>query len=319
MNEFKFRDRCMAELGFTIELKSIPSIGEIQRFRDKNKKSHNLNGWIVNIDDNIFKVGSWSTGSSFCYIDNGFKLEEMSKQEKVVSRNKFREASLIAQKNREEHYIVASNKASEHLDSMKDIEDSNEHQYLINKFVTPSHGMKIKNNKIYIPIFNSYTGKLQSYQSIDVSGRKLFFKGGKKHSGCFPINDEKNFDTIILCEGFATGATIKMYHQGLEFDNKFHERPYKESKPLILCCFDAGNLIKVAKNIRAKHLDTPIEIWADNDINNVGIEKACEVRKNVSNVKVYYPKLTEQQSKDGLSDYNDLILSFMKNKRGYSK
>jgi phage/plasmid primase-like uncharacterized protein len=313
VNEFKFRNECLKHLGYTIDLKNIPAIGKISRFNDKNKKQHNLNGWIANIDGNIFKIGSWSTQESFCYVDNKHQVERVSPEQKKILRDKYREASFVAERERNEAYLQAAKKAEKELTQMAYITNYNQHDYLIKKWVDYSAGMRIHGDRLYIPIYNSYTGELQSYQSIDSQGKKMFLKGGKKEGGCYPVNDIEEFDVVILCEGYATGSSINTYHQALEFQNKFHERPYTQTTPLILCCFDAGNLLKVAKNIRSKYLDIPIEVWADNDKNGVGIQKAKEVKKNVSNVSIYYPKLSDNDINNGLSDYNDLIRNINKN------
>ena len=307
MNEFKFRNECFKNLGYAIDLKNIPPIGKISRFKDKTKKNHNLDGWIANINNNIYKIGSWSNNITFCYIDNNFTFEKVNPEEKKILRNKYKEATFLAEKERENRYFLAAQKAETELNSMQNCNNHNDHDYLRIKFISPSFGMKKKGNKIYIPIFNSYTGKLQSYQSIDNKGNKLFLKEGKKTNGCFPINNNEDFDTIILCEGLATGATIYRYHQSLEFMNKYYERPYDETKPLVLCCFDAGNLIKVAQSMRSKYLDMVIEIWADNDANKIGLSKARDVKKSVSNIKIYYPNFTQEDINNGLSDYNDLV------------
>ena len=68
---------------------------------------------------------------------------------------------------------------------------------------------------------------------------------------------------VILCEGFATGASL--------FD-AFH-RP-------VLVAFDAGNLLEVAKAYRARYPHNQIDLCADNDRSkaiNTGVNAANAV------------------------------------------
>lgn len=303
MNEYQFANICMTQLGFIPKIKSIPSVGKISRFKDETKKKFNIDCWILNIDDNIFSVGSWYSNTSFTYVDNKHNVEKLSNQEKQQLRIKCRQARILADKEREQEYIKVARKASKEFTQFSDADEN--HKYLIDKKIKIFGNIKQSDDKIIIPIFNSYSGEIQSYQSIDFDGNKRFLFGGKKAGGCYPLNNVDNLQLYILCEGYATASSILKYYNKLinSTENKI------KSDTVIICCFDAGNILPVAKNIRSKDFSTAIEVWADNDKSRVGIDKANQVKSLVNNVSVNYPKFNEEEIEKGLTDFNDYVNS----------
>lgn len=307
MNEYRFANICMNQLGFMPKIKSIPAVGRVSRFKDETKRKSNIDCWILNIDNNIFSIGSWYSNITFTYIDNKFEVEKLSKQEKEQLRIKCREARILADKEREQEYIQAGKKASKEF--MQMLKADKNHKYLTNKKIKLHGDIRQSGDKLIIPIFNSYSGEIQSYQSIDSDGNKRFLFGAKKAGGCYPLNDIDNLQLYILCEGYATASSILEYYDKLinSTDDQSHNKI--KSDTVVICCFDAGNLITVAKNIRSKDFGTPIEIWADKDKSRVGIDKANQVKSLVKNVSVNYPRFDEDEIKKGLSDFNDYINS----------
>lgn len=100
--------------------------------------------------------------------------------------------------------------------------------------------------------------------------------------------------TVLLGEGYATCATI-----------------HAATGVGILVCFDAGNLVHVAKTLRRLYPDVRIVICADNDQwteirgvpTNVGVEKATEAAKTVDGI-VVTPWFSDVNTKP--TDFNDL-------------
>ncbi len=97
---------------------------------------------------------------------------------------------------------------------------------------------------------------------------------------------------IVVCEGYATGATI-----------------YEATKYPTVVAFDAGNLKPVAQAIRTAYPGRDLVIAADNDhanVNgNVGVRKAEEAAQLVKAV-VAVPPLDAAEKAQGLTDFNDL-------------
>lgn len=198
-------------------------------------------------------------------------------------------------------FAIIANKENQYADS-RDFK----HPYLENKGIK-GHGIKVQidaNNpdskKLLIPLTN-IDGKIRSIQFINESGDKFFLPGGEKGGNFHLIDDKKEFKKpitgqgyadIYIAEGFATGASI-------------HEAT---GKPVVVA-FDAGNLVKVADNIRKAMPEVNICICADNDIKkefNVGIAKATEAAELV-NGTVKTPNFNTDQINRGLTDFNDLM------------
>jgi putative DNA primase/helicase len=85
-------------------------------------------------------------------------------------------------------------------------------------------------------------------QFIAPDGCKVFKTGTNKAGHFFKIGRSKD-NTVIICEGYATGASI---HQA--------------TGHAVVVAFDAGNLSPVAQGIRLKFPDMKIIIAADDDL-----------------------------------------------------
>lgn len=158
------------------------------------------------------------------------------------------------------------------------------HSYLERKGV-PSDGTRVLDGFLLIPMYG-VDGKLWGLQSIDKDGGKLFQAGGRK-KGCYcPIakaSDDKS--VIYICEGFATGATIRAATGGV-----------------IVVAFDAGNLKPVAEAMRGKYPTARLVICADNDHGgkvNTGLVKGEDAAKAVGGIMI---------APDGIegTDWNDM-------------
>ncbi|MEI6334298.1 MAG: toprim domain-containing protein [Methylococcaceae bacterium] len=119
------------------------------------------------------------------------------------------------------------------------------------------HGARLgRGNTLIIPLTNS-KNEIVNLQFISETGGKRFLSGGQK-KGCFYIL-AGNTDKILICEGFATGASL-----------------FESCGFMTVVAFDAGNLKEVAINIRALYPKSEIVIAGDNDLSGVGQKKAIE-------------------------------------------
>ncbi len=167
--------------------------------------------------------------------------------------------------------------------------------YLENKQVG-AHGLRFDaRGGLLIPM-RDVDGMLGNLQRI-APGRagaghdKRFLPGGRKTGLMHWLGDTAGADVLLLCEGYATGASL-------------HEAT---SRPVCVA-FDAGNLPTVAKCIRGKHPAARIVVCGDNDQatekasgRNPGQEKARQAAGAVHGVAVWPQGLTED-----LSDWNDM-------------
>lgn len=138
-----------------------------------------------------------------------------------------------------------------------------DHPYLVAKGI-PARGLREYKGMLVVPIYRD--GKLASLQFIGADGGKRFLSGGNIEGGYASLSGgSPSRDRIIIAEGYATAASL---HAAMGLP--------------VVVAFNAGNLVPVAKAIRAKYPEAEIIIGADNDQwtiirgkpLNVGIEKA---------------------------------------------
>lgn len=122
---------------------------------------------------------------------------------------------------------------------------TNDHGYCRKKGIN-AFGLHLMGNKLVVPM-RDRTGKIWSLQYIDPEGDKLFVPGGRK-SGCFHIlGNWKPGGPILVCEGYATGASIHMA-TGIP----------------VAVAFDSGNLLGVARELKEMGADVRL-ICGDDD------------------------------------------------------
>lgn len=166
--------------------------------------------------------------------------------------------------------------------------------YLLAKNVLP-YGLRVEGENLLIPChrFDDEAGSfiISTLQTISPSGDMFFMTGGTKKGGFYEItNKESPKDQFILCEGFATGASI-----------------FEATGISTVVCFDAGNLLPVAKTIRAKCPDFKLIIAADDDWKNdpnTGLVKAKEAALEIGGYLTVPKFLKNRGDKD--TDFNDL-------------
>lgn len=180
-------------------------------------------------------------------------------------------------------------RAQEAKDSLLFLEDCPEdHPYLLKKGVKP-HALLLSGNDIIIPM--SDAGDIVNYQTITMTGEKMFLPDARKSGTWFKIAGDNS--KICLCEGYATGASV-----------------FEATGYTVIVCFDAGNLIVVSKIIRELMPKGELIICADNDhakkvqakLHNTGLLKGTEAAKAIK-AKICHPPFLV--SEDELSDFND--------------
>jgi len=278
----------MAEAGLTPALPlTLTSNGEIQRFQVDSDKNGSLNGWIVsyssNLDDGVFVFGSWKDGTKHTFSNRGYSASDSTLRLKVETARK------EARKLKEYQQRQAANDC---FKQWEDAKPATVHSYLLAKKIQ-SHIARIdSNNCLLIPVV-SLDGCLSSLQFISPNGGKSFQKGGKI-TGCFcPIGYEDNSDVVLICEGFATGATLR-----------------EASSLPVIVAFNAGNLKTVAATIRLNRPNAKIIICADNDHTNhkqnIGLIKGEQAAKQVG-ATLTYPHFA---ANDNGTDFNDMASTY---------
>ena len=262
----------------------IISDGKIHRF--KNDGDDNKNSWYVAHDNGKFQSGAFGcwkldVSEKFCSIEP----THLTTKQKQRYAKQLAEQKHIAEleKIKQQGYVQEQVNERFNCSITKGI---NAHPYLQNKDVK-SYGLRTDNSLLLVPMFN-IDGEIASIQTISITGAKFYTKGGRVKGCFFPIGTPE--DTLILCEGYATGASI-------------HEAT---SEPVAVC-FNSGNIKEVAKELSAKHPNTKIIIAGDDDHKreqNIGRIKAIEAAKHIGATTVF-PKFDTSYN-EGCTDFNDL-------------
>ena len=251
-----------------------------------------------------FKSGKGRTIGTFMYhaMNSGFKFDERAQRVSphIIQQRKERQKQLEIEAKQEEQRIAqqqakSANKAQLLWSQSKEVES---HEYLTKKD-TMVHGLRLgqwvyknennelitENNALIVPL--SLNDEIVSLQAIFPCGTKKLLYGAKKQGVHFIFGDYT--PTILICEGWATGATL-----------------HEATQLMTFVAIDAGNLEHVAKYVRRKYPLCRIKICADNDQygkSNTGIKSANKAACSVD-ADVVYPIFEDLSSKP--TDFNDL-------------
>lgn len=290
----------------------IEGDGKLHRFHVKGDKRGTVNGWyILHLDERpAGKFGSNKDQITHRWSAKGLApLSEEERAEMAERRKRDKEASERAEA---ERHAAAAAAAAAMWEAAAEVTD---HPYLTRKGVR-SYGLRagdwIKSrpdgstyvgarNALLIPIRDARG--MVSLQAIfaapvtvgEAKRDKDFVYGGKKRGCWFSIGRPTDIDgrmTVIICEGYATGASIH-YWTGIG----------------VVVAFDAGNLLPVAEEVRRLMPEARIVFAADNDqwterpMPNPGVFRANEAAEAVDGevVVVTFSDLSKRPT-----DFNDL-------------
>lgn len=237
----------MAGAGLGMHKPSLTGDGQLHRYQVDGDKSGSKNGWyVLHLDDKPFGAfGSWKTGQSCTWTaDNP---ETMSEAERQALRERMAAAKMVRDAEQDAVHAASRSRAAKLWE--RAVPAVNDHPYLTRKQVA-AYGLRDLRGQLVIPLRDE-TGLLHSLQFIAGDGRKTFLTGGRKR-GCYHAIGRPT-DTLAVCEGYATGATI-----------------YAATGIATAVAFDAGNLLPVAKVLRRKFPALAMVVCADDDTQTQG-------------------------------------------------
>lgn len=293
---------------------SIIDSGKIERFSINGKRG-NTTGWYVYHGDKIpaGSFGNWREGSvqTWCSIERTAQTPEQRRMCDALLKS-MQNARHRAKK--AEHDAAAKTAAAIWA-AATPISEQAAHGYLVKKGIQP-HGARLideiaarklcpkdkllstvlRGQLLVIPMHDA-AGELRSLQFITAikteQGDKRPLTGGEKQGFmCFigAANTAALGAVVIVCEGFATGASI-------------HEAT---GRPVAVA-FDAGNLEPVCKALRKAWPNTALIVAADDDHltdGNPGQTKAKASALAVGSV-VVLPRFPAGRPEKA-TDFNDL-------------
>lgn len=234
--------------------------GALHRYASGGDRSKN--SWYILFGDDLpaGKFGCWKRGFSkvWCskthqHLDPGEKVRYASKME---AAKHLRDVELSRLQRECRSWCV---------DAWKEAKDATSECPYIKRKSIRSYGLKSFMDTLLVPVMDM-NGIIHGLQFIAPDGSKKFKTGTAKNGKFFKIGKSKD-NTVIICEGYATGASI---HQA--------------TGHAVLVAFDSGNLLPVAHNVRTKYPNMKIIIAGDNDSEtpgNPGLTKATEAAQAV--------------------------------------
>lgn len=260
--------------------------GKLYRFAGAGKPKSNTAGWCRLFPDCLGGVyGDWAQG--FTSVWQSDERKSLSPEEKKRFKREIEQAQREQREAQLKQWREASNRAREKWQAAQP--ESGLHRYLVDKQVN-SYGLRSNGYQVLIPVLDIH-GNWLSIQFIDPKGNKLFLKGGRLKGGMFVIGEIQPDKTVLICEGYSTGATL-----------------YEETGYPVVVAFNAGNLRPVAEAIRKKYPKTEIIICGDNDRKtegNPGVKAATKAALAV-NGKISIPEFSDDE--EG-TDWNDWYLN----------
>jgi putative DNA primase/helicase len=256
--------------------------GKLHRFASNGRRGDDA-GWYVFHDDRIpaGAFGDWRGGLSETWrADIGRKLspqEDAAHRARVDAMRREREVEEAKRESEARAKAAAIWQAAGTAPE--------DHPYLVKKGIK-AHGLRVHDGALVIPMCDC--AELHSLQFIGPDGDKRFLTGGHL-SGCyFPIG--KPDGALCIAEGYATGASI-----------------HEATGCAVAVAFNTGNLVQVARSLRARFPDMRLILCADDDANtpgNPGLTKAREAAQAVAGL-LAVPDFGSNRP-EGASDFNDL-------------
>ena len=261
---------------------TIHDDGLIHRFSTNGRRGDD-SGWYVYHGDDIpaGAFGCWRSGLQSTWCAKSDKAMTAAEREAHRQRIKAMRAQRDAEQAQRQQSASATAAAM-----WQQGDPATAHPYLTTKAIQP-HGIKSFGDKLLIPMRDT-AGTLHSLQTIAPDGSKLFHPGGRVKGCYFGIG--KPADKLIVCEGFATGASL-----------------HEATGDAVAVAFNAGNLEAVALALRDKYPALKIVIAADDDHltdGNPGMTKAMAAAQAVGG-DLIKPEFGADRP-DKATDFNDL-------------
>lgn len=278
----------MAEHG--LQPGEVVDDGKLHRFDGPDEKRGKRSAWYVLHADGLpaGSFGDWRTGLSETWCAKSDRA--MTDAERQAHRQRIDQAKAEAAAERAKVAEDAAVKCVELWNIAANVDGG--HAYIERKGIKPA-GAKQLRDALLIPLRDT-DGELRSLQFIQPDGSKRFKTGGTV-AGCYcAIGGKPGPDApLLVCEGWATACSL---HDTTGYP--------------VAAAMNAGNLLAVARALRAKLPDVPMLMCADDDIEtdgNPGLTKAREAAEAIGAL-LAVPDFGPERP-DGATDFNDLHIA----------
>lgn len=272
---------------FDLHPPEIIADGVRRRFDADDDKKGKKSAWYVLHGDGVpaGAFGNWKTGLSEKWCSKSDLA--LTPAERAEYLEKIARARQEAEFTRLQLEEEAAAECARIFAGALDATDDN--PYCLRKGIKPYGLKEFKDKRTLLVPMRDAQGKLCSLQFIYADGTKRFKSNGRVQGSYYSFGG-KPTDTVLICEGFATGASL------------FAALGYP-----VAVAFNAGNLEAVAVALRQKLPSVQIIVCADNDrfnsSGNVGVERASAAARAVGG-RVAVPEFAPDD--DTSTDFNDL-------------
>lgn len=288
---------------------TIHADGVIHRFATSGRVKDDA-GWYILFPDG---VASGRFGCNRAGMDSTWSSrtrESLTPTERQAQKERMAQARAARDAAEKTRHDTAAKRAALIWERATVCADGGHHPYTKRKGVQP-HGARVIDasqardiapdlsrslgdiGPLLVVPMRTTAGKLRSLQFITKGGVKRPLTGGEKRGCCHAIGkplDTQEGPVYIVCEGFATGASI-----------------HEATGHAVIVAFDRGGLLPVGQALRKKHPDAVIVIAADDDYatdGNPGLTDAKAAALAVGGL-VAVPKFWPFDEPK-LTDFNDL-------------
>ena len=258
----------MAEAGMIVD-EPLSADGALRRvYVDGDKRGSKNGAYVLHADGN---PAGWAmhyrTGVTVNWSASGQRQPMTDAMRRQIANDKAKRQLEQEQRQRD-----AADKARFIWHRAAPIPCRDDHPYLIRKRVDP-RGLRLgRDGVLVVPILNADL-ELVNLQFISADGDKRFLSGGRKQ-GCFAvIGRAEAGKPILICEGWATGASI-----------------HQDGGHFVAVALDKGNLEPVAGVFRALATDAEIIIAGDNDLDGGGQTAARQAALAVGGKYIIPPR-----------------------------
>jgi putative DNA primase/helicase len=260
---------------------TLISDGRLRRFKASGDRERN--SWYVLHDgpSPAGAFGCWKRGINERWHGRNGSLSEAELKD---VRRHWQDAAFKSEQAKTEGHAKARKTAEWILSRSTHVKS---HDYLSSKGVNPIGNVREYRGALVLEL-RDVSGELHSLQFISPDGSKRFLTGGRV-AGCFYMLFENPVLPVVICEGYATAASI---HDATGYS--------------VAAAISDGNLLAVATAFRLKYPKREIIISSDNDAftdGNPGVVKATEAAKAIG-AKLAVVQFTDISTKP--TDFNDL-------------
>jgi putative DNA primase/helicase len=266
--------------------RDVPADGRFHRTDIEDDPSGKGDGSIMYFPDGEGGIAfNWKGEKRHFSADDGRTLTDAELRERDRKRQ---EAIKQAEADEVKRHAGAAKKALPFVE--KATPATAAHGYLQAKGIQPHGALLHSDGRLILAM--RIVKELHSIQFIAADGTKRFLPDGRVKGCYYRIGtgaEAKERGMLLLCEGFATGATLR-----------------EATGLFVVVCFTAGNLLEVAKFMQAALPDVKIIIAGDVDKSGTGQLAATEAAKAVDGVVALPPFTAAELAADKPpSDWND--------------